>query len=260
METELTRVVLGWYCRFDVFAGLMGGLETVLSRDWFTWPSEYFSRRIKEEPDNILWKVDGSIATIRLLGMEVSILFAKMGKGGISLDEFLVENEKLAKKIEDWETTLDPALQNPKYRVTDFTGARPVDPDDIVDPYEPGILLQGPLWSMNICRLDWISVNLIHRYQTAQVLQTQPTREMAFLAYKCCQLFEAVEYWPGSPKGSVLGCQASLGICSLMLPRDSRHMMWCRKKLAVVESNGLVYSKLRPRYDTNLYLSDIYIL
>lgn len=240
MESQLTRMIFGWYARFDVFAGLMGGFETVLSREWFSGAREYFAKRIREEPDNVNCKIEEAVSSTRLIAMDMSILFAKKGKGEISHEQFLVENEILRNRISDWREKMDPALQDPQWRVTDFSGAPPPDPNDIVDPYIPGTLYYGPLWSMSKAMIDWYSIDLMHKYQTAVTLQSLPSKELAMGAYASCQLFEAIEYWPGSPKGSIIACQASLGIASLFLPRDKQHSMWCRRKLAVIESLGFV--------------------
>jgi hypothetical protein len=240
MESQVTRMIFGWYARFDVFAGLMGGFETVLSREWFSGAQEYFTKQITEEPNNVNWKIEEAISCTRLIAMDMSILFAKKGKGEISHEQFLAENEVLSKRILDWRDKMDPALKDPQWRVTDFTGAPPFDPNDIVDPYIPGTLYHGPLWSMSKAMIDWYSIDLMHRYQTALTLGNQPSKELAMGAYASCQLFEAVQYWPGSPKGSIIACQASLGIASLFLPRDKQHSMWCRRKLALIESLGLV--------------------
>jgi hypothetical protein len=240
MHEETTRMILGWYMRFDVFAGLMGGFATVLSRDWFSGAREYYARRALKEPDNINWKIEESVASLRLIAMDMSILFSKKGKGELAPEQFLVENDKLSKQISDWKDNMDPALQDPLWQVNDFTGAPPLDPDDIVDPYIPGTLFHGPIWSMNKCTIDWYSIDLMHKYQTALALQSQPSKELALKAYASCQLFEAMELWPGSPKGIIIACQASLGIASLFLPRDRVHSIWCRRKLAAVESLGLV--------------------
>lgn len=238
MRSNLTRVVLGWYARFDVFAGLMGGFETVLSRDWFYSAQEYFHRRIMEEPDSISWKIEEAVARHRLLAMDMSILFAKKSKGEIGLDQFITENEVMSRRVAGWSESLDPALRDPRWLVTDFSGAPPVDPNDIVNPYQPGTLFHGPLWPINLCIIDWYSIDLMHKYQTALTLGCQPSNELGMTAYAVCQLFEAIEYWPHSPNGSVLACQASLGIATLFLPRDELHHMWCRQKLALIESNG----------------------
>lgn len=227
--------------RFDIFASLLGGFATVLSRDWFSGAREYYARRALEEPDNIDWKIEESVAGLRLISMDMSILFAKKGKGELTNGQFLIKNDELDKQILDWKDRMDPALQDPLWQVNDFAGAPPLDPNDIVDPYIPGILYHGPLWSMNKCMIDWYSIDLMHKYQTALALQNQPSDELAIKAYASCQLFEAIELWPGSPKGSIIACQASLGIAILFLPRDRIHTTWCQQKLATVESHGLVF-------------------
>lgn len=238
MESEMSRVILGWYMRFDVYAGLMGGFETVLSRDWFSYAEELLHQQVVREPANLNWKIELSIAQLRLIAMDMSIVFAKIGKGEINPDQFLTENEVVAKRIQDWKTKMDPALQDRQYLVTDFTGARPLDPDDIVNPYIPGIIYSGPLFVMNVCLIDWYSIDLMHRYLTALTMKTQPTRELGMKAYECCQLFEAIEFYPGSLPGTILALQASIGIGCLFLPRDEKHGMWARRKLATIEANG----------------------
>lgn len=238
MESELTRMLLGWYTRFDVFASLMGGFETVLSRDWFSYAQEYLRNRVAEEPNDVNWKIEAVIVDIRLIAMDMSILLSRKKNGEIPHEDFLRENELLTKRIADWKVKMDPALQDPRWRVTDFTGAPPPDPNDIVDPYIPGTLYYGPLWSMSEATMSYYAMTLMHQYQTALILGNQPSKELAMTAYAVCQLFESVEYWPGSPQGAIVAFQASLAIASLFLPRDKQHSMWCRRKLAVVESHG----------------------
>jgi hypothetical protein len=238
MEDDMTRVMLGWYMRFDVFAGLMGGFETVLSREWFSYAQDFYRRQVTNEPANLDWKIEYAIAKHRLIATDMSLLFAKMGKGEISPEEFVKENGDIGRRIEEWKSKMDPALQDRQYSVTDFSGSRPLDPDDIVDPYIPGTLYGGPLFVMNIATIDWYSIDLMHKYQTALTLRTQPSQELGMKAYATCQLFEAIEFYPRSPPGAVLSIQASLGIALLFLPRDLQHAMWARRKLATIEANG----------------------
>lgn len=133
---------------------------------------------------------------------------------------------------------MDPALKDPRYLVTDFAGARPRELNDIVDPYIPNVIFTGPLFVMNVARIDWYSIDLMHKYQTALSMKQQPDASIGITAYATCQLFEAVEYYPQSPPGSILACQASLGIASLFLPKDELHSIWARRKLATIESHG----------------------
>jgi hypothetical protein len=238
MEDDMTRVILGWYMRFDVFAGLMGGFETVLSREWFSYAGDFYLQQVANEPTNLDWKIENAIAQHRLVATDMSLLFAKMGKGEISHAQFVKENEDIGRRIEQWKSQMDPALQDTRYLVTDFTGSRPLDPDDIVNPYIRGTLYGGPLFVMNIAIIDWYSIDLMHKYQTALATRTQPSQELGMKAYATCQLFEAIEFYPGSPPGALLSIQASLGIAILFLPRDLQHSMWARRKLASIESNG----------------------
>jgi hypothetical protein len=216
----------------------MGGFATALSREWFSYAVDFFEQRVAEDPQNLDWKIEHSIAQQRLIAIDMSFLFAKNGKGEISRDDFTRENINIGRRIKEWKTKIDPALQDPRFLVTDFSGARPLDPEDIVNPYEPGLIFHGPLWVMNVATIDWFSIDLMYEYQTALTMRTQPSKDLAMKAYASCQLFEAMEFFPGSPPGTVLACQASLGIACLFLPRDSTHAMWARRKLATIESNG----------------------
>jgi hypothetical protein len=238
MQDDMSRTILAWYMRFDVFAALMGGFETVLSREWFSSAHDFFQRQIKSEPTVLKWKIEAALAQHRLCSTDMSLLFAKMGKGELSPDQFHRENAEIGRQIKAWKIKLDPALQDKRFAVTDFTGARPRDPNSIVDPYLPGIIYDGPLRVMNVATIDWLSIDIMHQYQTALTMQTEPSAELQQKAYTTCQLFEALECWPGSLPGTVLACQASLGIACLFLPRDDRHSMWARRKLAKIESYG----------------------
>ena len=246
MADPMARIILGWYMRFDVFAGLMGGFETVLSREWFSYAQEFFQHQVTNEPDVLDWKIESAIAQHRLVATDMSLLFARKGKDELSDEQFLVENAIIARRIEEWRSKMDPALQDPRYLVTDFSGARPLDPEDIVNPYIPGVIYSGPLWVMNIAIIDWYAIDMMHKYQTALTMQTHPSADLGMKAYASCQLFEAVEFWPQSPPGTVIACQASLGIACLFLPRDETHSMWARRKLATIESNGQVLPRSHP--------------
>ncbi|CAG8949255.1 hypothetical protein HYFRA_00004880 [Hymenoscyphus fraxineus] len=241
MQSSMTRIILEWYVRFDVFAGLLGGFETVLSREWFSTSFDFYHCKVEAEPTVLHWKIEAAVSQCRLVATDMSLLFAKMGKGEISIEQFMVENAQIGTRIEEWQTKMDPALMDDRYKVNDFSGAPPRDPNDIVDPYIPGIIYSGPLYAMNVASIDWHSIDLMHRYQTALTTQTQPSADIVHKAYVSCQLFEAMELWPGSPPGTIAACQASIAISVLFLPKDDRHSMWARRKLSVVESNGYIY-------------------
>lgn len=240
MVSEVRRKILNWYARFDLFAGLMSGYETVLAREWFYACQRYHLQQLQLYPDNIDYKIERAIADHRLTALDMSALFAKMSRGAITIGEFMKQNKPISERITAWRHTLDPGLTDPNYAVNSFAGARERDPNDIVDPYRPGGIYQGPLWTVNFLLIDWCAVSLMHKHQTAFILQQQPPEELGALALEQLRLFEAIEFWPGSPSGAVLAAQASLGMASLFLPKDERHITWCRRKLATIESMGCV--------------------
>ncbi|MCJ1307882.1 hypothetical protein MMC25_001530 [Agyrium rufum] len=239
METETGRKILQWYARFDLFAGLMSGAQTGLGREWFKVSEEYYTRMAEENPKDVGYKIESNIAQHRVMAVEMALLFSKLPRGAISMEDFMTENKKISDYLQTWRANLDSHLLNPEHMVTQFKGDR--DYDDIVDPYQPGGLFRGPLWTLNYMMIDWCAIDIMHKYQTCQLLQQPPPADLSRLALEQCRILEAIELWPESPPGAILPAQASLGIATLFLPKDDRHTMWCRRKLAKVESMGYIY-------------------
>jgi len=179
MDNQISRIILAWYSRFDVFAGLMGGFEMVLSREWFWCCEQYLQNQILNEPLTLDWKIEHSFAKIRRIAMDMSTVFARIAKGEITPEQFVQENEAVGRMIADWKTDLDPALQDEKFLVMEYSNAAPLEAGDIVDPYVPGTIYRGPLWVMNSALIDWYSIDIMHRYQTTLTLGGQPGPELA---------------------------------------------------------------------------------
>jgi len=173
------------------------GFETVLSRDWFSYAQEFFREQVAQEPENLDWKIESAIAQHRLVATDMSLLFARMGKGELSLDQFVQENESIGRRIEEWKSKMDPALQDSRYLVTDFSGARALDPDDIVNPYLPGVIFSGPLRVMNVTNIDWYSIDLMHKYQTALTLR--PSQALS-LRRRRTQVVNCMKHWNFGPE------------------------------------------------------------
>ena len=244
MESEVRRKILAWYSRFDLFLGFMSGYRTVLDREWFATNEQYYVEQARQRPHDIQAQMDAGVASHRILAMDMALLFAKLPCGAITFADFSKENVVLEQRIRDWKQSLEPLLSDDRYLVTSFEHPRGYDRDDIVDPYRPGGLFQGPLWGMNLLMMDWLGTNILHGYQTALAMK-QPVRpELVDMALEVCRLFETIEYWPKSTPGAILSAQAGLGIAALFLPKDERHNMWIRRKLAVIESNGSVLTAL----------------
>ena len=250
MHTETHRKILAWYVRFDLFAGLMSGYETVLGQEWFRANEQYFSEQSKQYPEDTDYQIELAIASHRLMSVDMALLFARLPRGEISMQQFLLENELLRSQIASWEQSFAPLLESSDYLVTSFEGAQAGDPADIVDPYRPGGLYSGPLWSLNYLRMDTCGIKLMRAYQTAMMMRQPIPPELESLALEMCRIFEAIEFWPSSSEGSLLAAQASLGIATLFLPNDEKHIMWCRRKLAVVE--GMGYATFRSTNSQSL--------
>ncbi len=250
-ETPTSRMIFAWYTRFDLFAAHMGGYETGLGREWYHAYQQFHARESRRHPEEVKHKVQEAVAAHRLLAMDLAVLFAKRTRGAMSAEEFSVENNQISLRMATWKNEMDPDLRNLTYAVKSFAGARPLNANGIVNPYEPGVLYQGPLRTMNLIVLDWYAMEMMHKYQTALVLQAQPSQELVSLAFKACQMFEALELWPEGDPGCLIAAQSALGIASLFLPKDDKHTMWCRRKLAKVESMGWIYPQtFRERMST----------
>ncbi|KAL8924137.1 MAG: hypothetical protein Q9172_002846 [Xanthocarpia lactea] len=237
-DNELRRKVLSWYSRFDLFAGFMSGYETVLGREWLAANEHYHAEQADQHPESVDHKLEAAVASHRVLAIDMVMLFAKLPRDAITLERFQKDNELLAVRIRKMREDLEPLLSDDRYMVKSFAGAPERDEGDIVDPYKPGGLRQGPLWTVNFLLMDWLGISIMHTYQTALILQQKPPPGLVDIALELCRLFEAIQYWPGSVPGSMLSAQAGLGIAVVFLPKDERHTMWCRKKLAAVESQG----------------------
>ena len=237
METELRRKILAWYSRFDLMSGLMSGNETVLGREWFVVTEQYYRQQSLSYPMSIDYKIEAAIAKHRLTATDLALLFAQLARGIVTMEDFLRESDKFSENIRNWKQNLDPVFQDRSYLVYDFEGKQR-DVDDIVDPYKPGGIYKGALFAFNFMLIDWLAMSLMHRHRLALLLKQPQAPELQEMALEICRLFETIEFWSESPPGSALRAQAGLGLAILFLPKDERHIMWCRRKLAKIESMG----------------------
>ncbi|KAI9645659.1 hypothetical protein NHQ30_006401 [Ciborinia camelliae] len=160
------------------------------------------------------------------------------GKGGITHEQFIIENTKMTQRLRNWKENMDPALLDSRFLVMDFPLTQKHS-ERLFDPYIPGVLYSGPLWLINVDLMDWYSMFLMHGLHTAQAMQTLPdVKHMSRLAENLCQLYEAIMHHPETPKGAAVGLQGGLGIAAFFLPKDKAHTMWMRRKLAMIESQG----------------------
>jgi hypothetical protein len=240
MKTERSRQIFSWYGRFDVLAGLMAGNQVVLPRDWYAQSERWYEEHI--DPDDV--DIEGNIfsfgATNRLIGIDLAALLSKFPRGQISREDFVAENEKLSQRMDILRKRIQ-ALNDDYYTVTEFPAKQPLGPSDIVNPYVPGGLFRDALFPLNYAWTGWYGTDMMRQYQTSLMLQQDLPAELDRLALEQSRIIETMERWPQSPEGSILGNITALGISALFLPKDQRHTMWLRRKLAAVEQNGFVY-------------------
>jgi hypothetical protein len=250
MSTEISRRILAWYARFDIFAGIMGGYETVLDIDWFMACKAFHEERIAKYPNNLVYALEAYAASHGVVAMEMSQLFAKLPRGAITIPEFLKQNERITQDIQGLKMKLAPMMARTEYKAIIPRHGTP-DPNSIIDIHGPAGIYHGPLWSLNFLIIDWNSLQSLQLYQTSLILhQTPPAERLLGLALEQCRIIEAVQHWTGSPPAAILPAQACLALVCLFLPRDDKHIIWARRKLAAVENLG--YANTPASHSTQL--------
>jgi len=241
MLSPAGRMIVAWYSRFDVFLAIMGGFRTALPREWFTVFVDFCKTQIASAEDNLQWKLEEASANLRLLSMDMSMLFAQGSRGQIAPEEFIAEHESLLKRLHEWKDHMDPDIVNPAYAVTHVPRGQDTDGEEeesIVDPYEAGILYEPPCFSTTLLNSEWHSIVIMHKCQSSTKDRMKLYGDLRMHSYKICQIFEAVERWPGTPKGGLILVQACIAISALFLPQDRQHHDWIRKKFALIETLG----------------------
>lgn len=246
MQTPMGRMCLSWYARFDSFVALMGGFPTDLPREWFTAMVEFDQQQMASQPQELRWKVEEWSARLRLISYDMSILYARGSRGQITTEQFISEHSTIDERLVAWKEKRDPALMDPRYLVSAFPPKETVDPNDIVDPYPAGILYEFPLFNCTVLCAEWNSIMIMHKCQSSGIRPDVLFADLNRHAYRTCQYFETLEFWPSTPKGVLVLIQVCIAIAALFLPQDARHHMWFRRKFAMLESMGSVCIRVGP--------------
>ncbi|WPV27842.1 hypothetical protein CLAFUW7_07738 [Fulvia fulva] len=241
MQDETRRKIINWYIRFDLFAGMMSGGETALGRDWFAAAADFYTRQTRDRPHDLGARFEEYFATSRLLATDVALLFAAKTQDKISDEEFMGSIQHLSIAFAEFGRTIETAFTDPSCFVRDFPRASAPYQDDLFNYRDPNFLYAGELSTMNFVLLDHWAIELMFKYQVTMATGQARSPELTDLALKKGKMFEAIQYGEQSGVAAVLGCQASLGILALFLPKDQRHTMWCRKKFAGIEQLGYIY-------------------
>lgn len=239
MQSETSRTLFSWYVRLDIFVSYMANSPSFIGYEWF----DAFHRKAKvlEEmyPDNEQYMLEAIVAEQRLLGRAMSSLFAKPARGEITMADFSQQNHILAQKVEAWTGRVRSLRTTHSHHlVWKFPNERALKSDDIVNPFEAGLIFDSTWFAVNYMLLDCLAVELLHKLQTATVLQQPIPPEVAKSSLKQCQIFEAMQEYEGAPNGSFLSAQVTVAMICLFIPREDRYISWCRRMLAKFENSG----------------------
>ena len=243
MQDETRRKIIGWYIRFDLFAANMGGGETKLSRDWFAASRDFYAKNSRDRPEDTVAQLERYFAESRLLATDIALLFAAKQKQSVSDVDFARKASDLLAQCAEFSEELETAFTDEASFVRTFPDTPPPSEDDIADYRDPNFLLDGDLFTMNFVKLDHSSIDLMLRYQLSMASREYNfQQELTEIALKKCKMIEMIQNYEHGPPGVVLGCQASLGIASLFLPKEPKYTNWCRGKYALMERKGYIQS------------------
>lgn len=220
----------------------MGGGETKLSREWFAACQEHYRRQSRDRPDDASARLEDFFCTSRLLATDSTLLVAAKKKGMIDDDEFNTKTRDLLQQFADFGRLVETTFAQPSNFVKSFPNPPEPSEDDITDYQDPNFLYLEELFTMNYVLLDFWAIDLNFKHQLTLLQQQTPTPEMEAIALKKCKMIEAIDQSGLGQPGALLGCQASLGIASLFLPKDKKHTDWCRRKFARIERLGCGFS------------------
>jgi len=241
-QSDFTLKLALWYTRFDLFVGLQSGGEAVLSRDWYEAVHECFVTKVRDHPEDTGYKYEERFAYSRLVAKDSSDLFSRMGKGLLTPQEFMEQLPMVTKNVEDLTKSIGPEFLDPTFKVDSIFGQS--GPDDIVNAFEPNIIMGDDLWTTNFLMLDFWSINFMHAISKSMAFKQPFAPELTDLAYKAAQVYEAMCAYPEAPEGAIIEAQVSFAIATLFLPKDPKTMQWCRRAFAKVEALGYIYPEV----------------
>jgi hypothetical protein len=246
-QSELSLEIFGWYARFDIFAGIMGGHLTVLDRRWFQENLDHYQRCSKESPNiDLTLAVDKAHASMRLLGQDLALIFASHPTTGAEFQEFEANINIFTMRLQSWRAELDVYLQGPKNGPV--LRPRDYDPsEDIVDPYAADVLYMGELWPFNFLLIDCCAIELIFKWQVSKIFPNRtPTENLENLALGVCQICASVEVCAEAPAGSFIATQAPISTAAVFFKKPDQ-ISWIKRKFAVLERQGYVDDHLLIR-------------
>ncbi|KAJ5232949.1 hypothetical protein N7468_005905 [Penicillium chermesinum] len=236
---ELHTNIFLWYARFDVVVGILAGTEAILRRDWYLAIEQYAADQAASYPDDPQTQFNLVASINRRFGLDLASLYAKLSQGLVPYEDFIVQNTQLGQTLEKAKDIMR-RFNDSEYAVRSYPNKKPLTEDDIMDPYVPGAMFEGPLWDANLIWIDLLSTELMYKYQTMLAVRQPLLPELGKLALEQCQLMETIDRFPNKPNGACIGFKNAMGIACLFLPREPPYQKWAQGKLAMMERNGYI--------------------
>ena len=236
-QTTISRVIMLWYMRFDISVAMMSGFGSTLPREWLVAVVEHCDAQRANYPSDLELKIEYYACSLRLISLDMTNIYERGRRGELTGESFAEEYARTTKRLFEWKNSIEPAVTDPKYLVTDF-GHRQPSEGDVFNPYKAGHLYRMPLFGMTIMRTEWDSVFIMHMSQDPTAPQKELSDRMRGYAMEICEIFATVEAWPEAPRGVLLPIQQAVGIAALYLPQEGGYLMWIRRKFAAIEKLG----------------------
>lgn len=242
MQGATRRRILSWYSRFDILTGSMAGDLLHLGREWYAAQSEFSSCQARDRPDDMEARINSYIATSRLLHTDGISVVAARKRNVINDEEFAARTARLAEEYSKFSQVLNLVSADPSNFFKSWPRSSPEE-TSITDVGDPKFLFKAESFAKNYVLADWWTFDLYFKQQVASVQRQPPTPEMVGLAVRACKIIDAIfENCDQGPPGAILGCQSSLRVAALFLPKEKRYTDWARRKFALIEQHGSVGS------------------
>ncbi|KAF4126731.1 C6 finger domain protein [Geosmithia morbida] len=239
METPVGRMCLSWYARFDAYICFRASFPSGLCAEYFEAMGAYYRKQLKLWPGDLGLLIADRNASLRWISRSQTVLYARRNRGQISQEDFIKEHERHTQLLQHSRDNWDSRLSDPAYLVTDFEGRQP-DPDDIGNPYEPGIVFKPPLFTTTLAVSEWHAVMIMHLVYMLPIRPRETLAQISGHAQVVCRYFSAMKRWPHCPKGYLLQQHAVMQAAAPFLPKDEKHSMWIRRQSAFCESKGFI--------------------
>ncbi|KAM5451811.1 hypothetical protein MaudCBS49596_003639 [Microsporum audouinii] len=239
-EDNIHKHIIHWYMRYDVMAGLMAGNATILGREWYIEAEKQAHQAASDDPGCLSKELFALCACNKRCSVDFASLLAKVSQNLISQEEFLTEGQVIRETMGEMIRKLG-TYNDPEYLVTSYPEKAPLGIDDIVDPYVPGLVHTGPFCEVDLVKLELRSSLFMYKCQIDLITQTVEPAELSKFALEQCQLVETINRLPDKAPMFPLMFNNVVGLICLYIPRDDRHRMWCRRRLAEIEQHGYIY-------------------